>query len=125
MDAGEGFKKVDDMIAELDEKEKKVKDVEKAIKDAQDRGDKGHKVRDHCHISGKYRGAAHSVCNFKLQLQAGKTCIPVIFHNLQGYDSHFIIQEIGKVGNADRLHCIPRNFEKFIAFLLYRTIKIY
>ena len=51
------------------------------------------KVRDHCHITGKYRGAAHWSCtiNFKLTKK-----IPVIFHNLRGYDSHLIIREISK-----------------------------
>ena len=43
------------------------------------------KVRDHCLITGKYRGAAHKECNSKLRIP-GK--LPVIFHNLQGYDSH-------------------------------------
>ena len=51
-----------------------------------------HKVR-HCHIAGKYRGAAHWSCNINLKL--GKK-VPVIFHNLRGYDSHLIIKEIGK-----------------------------
>ena len=45
-------------------------------------------VRDHCHITEKYRGSAHESCNFKLQISAGKIKIPVIFHNLKGYDNH-------------------------------------
>ena len=48
-------------------------------------------VRDHCHVTGKYRGSAHQTCNLKLQISAEKIKIPVIFHNLKGYDSHFII----------------------------------
>ena len=51
------------------------------------------KVRDHCHITGKYRGPAHWSCNINLKLSRK---IPVIFHNLRGYDSHLIIQEIRK-----------------------------
>ena len=45
------------------------------------------KVRDHCHVSGKYRGAAHWSCNvnFKMTIK-----VPVIFHNLEGYDSQLI-----------------------------------
>ena len=51
------------------------------------------KVRDHCHITGKYIGAAHWSCNINLKLTKE---IPTIFHNLRGYDSHLIIKEISK-----------------------------
>ena len=50
-------------------------------------------VRDHCHITGKYRGSAHRKCNLNLQISAEKIKIPVVFHNLKGYDSHFIIEK--------------------------------
>ena len=50
-----------------------------------------HKVRDHCHFSGKYRGAAHKKFNLRLSIKPYKTKIPVVFHNLKGYDSHFIM----------------------------------
>ena len=51
------------------------------------------KARDHCHIAGKYRGAGHWSCNINLNLS---NKLPIIFHNLRGYDSHLIIKEIGK-----------------------------
>ena len=54
-------------------------------------------VRDHCHITGKYRGSAHDSCNLKLKISAEKIKIPVIFHNLKGYDSHLIMQDIGQI----------------------------
>ena len=54
-------------------------------------------VRDHCHVTGKYRGSAHQTCNLKLRISAEKIKIPVIFHNLKGYDSHFIMNELGKI----------------------------
>ena len=54
-------------------------------------------VRDHCHITGKYRGSAHQTCNLKLQISAEKIKIPVVFHNLKSYDSHFIMNELGEL----------------------------
>ena len=53
-------------------------------------------VRDHCHITGKYRFSAHRKWNLKLQISAEKIKIPVIFHNLKGYDSHLIIEKLGE-----------------------------
>ena len=50
------------------------------------------RVRDHCHFSGKFRGAAHNKCN--LQYKAPKF-IPVVFHNLSGYDAHLFIKKLG------------------------------
>ena len=62
-----------------------------------DDGDQINKVRDHCHITGKYRGSSHRDCNLKWSLSSDKIKIPVIFHNLKGYDSHLIMQRIGKM----------------------------
>ena len=77
------------------------------------------KVRDHCHITGEYRGAAHSDCNLKWAISAEKLKIPVVFHNLKGYDCHFIMQNIGNLirqgCNLD-LSVIASNFEKYIGF---------
>jgi len=69
------------------------------------------KVRDHWHYSGKFRGEAHNPCNLLFQ---NPKHIPVIFHNLAGYDSHLFIKSLGKTqGN---IHCIPNNEEKYISF---------
>ena len=88
------------------------------------------KVRDHCHITGKYRGSAHQECNLQLRLNTEKIKIPVIFHNLRGYDSHFIMQEIGAIvkdyeytnKNGQKcqmnINAIPNNMEKYMAFML-------
>ena len=54
-------------------------------------------VLDHCHITGKFRGSAHQECNLKLRIKPEDIKIPVIFHNLRGYDSHFIMQQIGEM----------------------------
>ena len=51
------------------------------------------KVRDHCHVSGKYRGAAHWGCNVNLKMTKK---VPMIFHNLRGYDSHLMFKELGR-----------------------------
>ncbi|CAH3150415.1 unnamed protein product [Pocillopora meandrina] len=92
--------------------------------------DKDIKVRDHCHITGKYRGSAHQECNLQLRLNPEEVKIPVIFHNLRGYDSHFIMQEIGaivknhtyknKKGEEKQMNinAIPNNMEKYMAFML-------
>ena len=68
-------------------------------------------VRDHCHFTGKYRGAAHNKCN----LQFKKTKFtPVIFHNLSGYDAHLFVKNLGK--SEGDIKCIPNNEEKYISF---------
>ena len=59
--------------------------------------DKDMRVRDHCHITGKFRGSPHQECNLKLRIKTEDIKVPVIFHNLRGYDSHFIMQQIGKI----------------------------
>ena len=88
------------------------------------------RVRDHCHITGEFRGSAHQECNLKLRINPKEIKIPVIFHNLRGYDSHFIMQEIGaiikkhtyknKKGEEKQMNinAIPNNMEKYMAFML-------
>ena len=69
------------------------------------------RVRDHCHFTGRYRGAAHNICNLKYSKPNN---ISVFFHNLTGYDSHLFIKKLGVTeGNID---CIPNNEEKYISF---------
>ena len=87
--------------------------------------DKDIRVRDHCHITGKYRGSAHQECNLKLRVNPEELKIPVIFHNLRGYDSHFIMQEIGAIVENNKytnkkgketqmkINAIPNNMEKY------------
>ena len=54
---------------------------------------KHHKVKDHCHYTGKYRGAAHNICNLRYRIPKE---IPIVFHNGSTYDYHFIIKELVK-----------------------------
>ena len=69
------------------------------------------KVRDHCHYTGKFRGALHSKCNLRLQ----KTkVIPVFFHNLERYDSHLFVKRLADTDGD--VNCIPHNEEKYITF---------
>ena len=51
---------------------------------------KNGKIRDHCHFTGRYRGAAHNLCNLKYRKP---NFTPVVFHNLSGYDSHLFIKK--------------------------------
>ena len=69
------------------------------------------KVRDHCHVTGKLRGAAHWSCKINLQLTEK---VPVIFQNLRGYDSHLIFRELNKFDV--KIEVIPDGLEKYVAF---------
>ena len=71
----------------------------------------GKKVKDHCHITGKYRGAAHSICNLNYKDQKE---IPVITHNAT-YDNHFVINQLA-IEFKGVLNCIGDNMEKYITF---------
>ena len=71
------------------------------------------RVRDHCHYTGRYRGAAHNNCN--LNYSKPKS-VPVFFHNLTGYDSHLFIKNLGSPNKKETLECIPNNEEKYITF---------
>ena len=82
------------------------------------------RVRDHCHLTGKYRGSAHQDCNINFRLIDK---IPVIFHNLRGCDGHFIMQTIGEIANKHTyknkkgeekqmdINIIPNNTGKYMA----------
>ena len=75
------------------------------------------KVRDHCHITGKFRGSAYWDCNTNFQLTKK---IPVIFHNLKGYASHLIFSELHKFNL--KVDVIPNGLEKYMSFFLGRDL---
>ena len=75
------------------------------------------KVRDHCHVTGKFRGAAHWNCNINFQLTKK---VPVIFHNLRGYDSHLIFNELDKFDV--KISVIPNGLEKYMTFSLNKYL---
>ena len=75
------------------------------------------KVRDHCHYTGKFRGAAHSICNLNYKVPQE---IPVKIHNGSKYDYHFIIRELAEEFKG-QFECLGENTEKYITFSV--TIK--
>ena len=75
------------------------------------------RVRDHCQLSGKFRGAAHEVCNLKYKVLK---FFPVVFHNLYGYDSHLFIQTLGN--SKGDISCMPNNEENYIYFTKQVTV---
>ena len=74
------------------------------------------RVRDHCHITGIYRGAAHSACNLNYRITPKSWKLPVVIHNLKGYEGHLIVKalkrEFGRVG------LIPQNLEKYLSLIV-------
>ena len=70
------------------------------------------RMRDHCHLSGRYRGPAHLGCNLNYK---DSYVIPIVFHNLCGYDAHFIIKEIATAFEG-KIDLLPINKEKYISF---------
>ena len=69
------------------------------------------KVRDHCHVTGKFRGAAHCNCNINFQLTKN---VPVIFHNLKGYNILLIFCKLNKFNV--KINVIPNELERYMAF---------
>ena len=74
------------------------------------------KVRDHDHFTGKYRGAAHSQCNVLYTRK--KYIVPVVFHNLEGYDMHLFVDALNQI--SKEFSIIPKSKEKYLAL----TIKL-
>ena len=78
-----------------------------------DKSDKKHyKVRDHCHYTGKYRGAAHNICNLRYKIPKE---ISAAFHNGSIYDYYFIIEKLVKEFDGN-FECLGENAEKYITF---------
>ena len=78
------------------------------------------KVRDHCHYTGLYRGPAHSLYNLRYRISS---YIPVVFHNLSGYDVHLFIRELGK--HSDSMEVIARNKKDYISFSIKVSVDKY
>ena len=73
---------------------------------------KYHKVKDHCHYTGKYRGNAHDIWNLRYKIPKE---IPVVFHNGSIYYYHFIVKDLAEELEGE-LECLGKNREKCITF---------
>ncbi|KAK3731226.1 hypothetical protein QZH41_004694 [Actinostola sp. cb2023] len=121
---------VDQFLESLLEEEKRINEILKVVEPMVITGDEervfqqaedchicgdplgADRVRDHDHLTGLYRGPAHNECNINYKFTEK---IPVVLHNLRGYDSHLIMQGLGKL-KSEKISCIPNNTEKYISF---------
>ena len=88
----------------------KIKNFVMYVKQLFKKDDK--KVKDHCHFTGKYRGAAHNKCNMNYKITKN---IPIVFHNLSLFDGHLIIKELANEFHGE-FECLGENTEKYISF---------
>ena len=73
------------------------------------------KVRDHCHLTGKYRGPAHNVCNINVK-QKDSNFIPFAFHNFSNYDCHMFFKRLVDIKKDEvKFKIIPKTNEEYIA----------
>ena len=104
----------------LTKKEKKMHNKQKVcyickkLFSTDDNKKKYHKVRDHCHYTGKYRGAAHDICNLRYKIPKE---VLVVFHNGSKYNYHLIIKELAEESEGE-FECLGKNTEKYITFLV-------
>ncbi|CAJ0841305.1 19684_t:CDS:2 [Entrophospora sp. SA101] len=110
--------KIEELYKKKEDTSTLVFEVEKIDENIKAERRKGIKVWDHCHITGKFRGAAHSDCNLQLQIKPWKMPIPVIIHNFRGYDSHIVCQSVAKSASAHQVRVIAETFER------YKTMKV-
>ena len=78
------------------------------------------KVRDRCHITGKYRGLVHRDCKINIKLNHK---ILVVFHKLKNYDSHLIMQELDKF--SLEINVIPNGLEKYTSFNINNKLNFF
>ena len=76
------------------------------------------KVRDHCNITGKYRGATCKKCNSELRIPRKS---PTTFHNLEGYDGHLIFRELNNFKDID-IQVIPKTNERYMSIIVNNSI---
>ena len=76
----------------------------------------GEKVRDHDHLTGKYRGAAHNICNINCK-QRSSSFVPIFFHNFSGYDCHLLFEELLTEAYNQNYNptIIPKSLENYVS----------
>ena len=75
---------------------------------------KSDKVRDHCHLTGKYRGPTHNTCNINVK-RKGSNFIPFAFHNFSNYDCHMFFNRLVDLKNDEvKFKIIPKTNEEYI-----------
>ena len=99
-------------IKKINYEKKRNDTINKRKKNDDDDNEKYFKVRDYCHYTGKYRGAAHNICNLRYKIPKE---IPVVFHNGYTYDYHFIIKELAEEF-ALQFECLRENTRKILLF---------
>ena len=72
--------------------------------------------RDHDHLSGEYRGPAHASCNLQYSFKGHR--LPIFFHNLRGYDGHFLLRAAGKVSATLKMTCLAKTAEAYMSFTI-------
>ena len=75
-------------------------------------------MRDHCHIVGIYRDAAHSRCNLAYRISKSEWKLAVVIHNFKGYDGHLIVKALKSEFGEVRV--IPQNMEKYLSITVNR-----
>ena len=68
----------------------------------------------HCQFTGQFRGAAHQHCNLDYKIDTSRYRLPIVFHNLRGYDGYLIFQKIKR--KHSKINVIPNNSERYISF---------
>ena len=81
------------------------------------------KVRDHCHLTGKYRGPAHKICNINVSQQKSNI-FPFIFHNFINYDCHMFFKRLVDLENEKvKFDISPKTNEEYVS-LSYGCIRL-
>ena len=73
-------------------------------------------VRDHDHLTGRCRGAAHNICNLNCK-QKSSSFVPIFFHNFSGYDCHLIFEELLTEAYNQNYNptIIPKSLENYVS----------